>query len=143
MVELRPAQLARVPQRLAAVRAFCALAEAQSLAAANKRIGNILRKAEVTAPGTIDHGLLAEGAEQALARAVGTLEPAVQERLAAHDYGAALTLLARIREPVDAFFEKVMVMSEDAAVRRNRLLLLKRLHTTMNAVADISRLSVG
>lgn len=143
VVELRPAQLARVPQRLAAVRAFCALAEAQSLAAANKRIGNILRKAEVTAPGTIDHGLLAEGAEQALARAVGTLEPAVQERLAAHDYGAALTLLARIREPVDAFFEKVMVMSEDAAVRRNRLLLLKRLHTTMNAVADISRLSVG
>lgn len=143
VVELRPAELARVPERLAAVRAFSSLPEAQSLAAANKRIGNLLRKSASEAALTIDASLLTEDAERALAAAISRLEPELHARMAVHDYAGALTLLAQVREPVDQFFDTVMVMSEDVAQRHNRLALLTRLHTLMNGVADISRLSVS
>ncbi len=143
VVELRPDDLARVPKRLDAVRAFSALPQAQALAAANKRLGNLLKKSGSEAADSVDAGLLADAAERALAEAVGRLEPEVHARMAVHDYEAALALLAQARDPVDRFFEEVMVMTEDLPVRRNRLALLSRLHALMNGVADISRLSVA
>jgi glycyl-tRNA synthetase beta chain len=132
-----------VPDRLAAVRAFSALPEAQSLAAANKRIANLLRKSGAEAAASVDDRLLTDPAERSLGSIVVGLEPRLAAHMQAHDYAAALAMLAQAREPVDKFFEQVMVMSEDQAVRRNRLALLARLHTLMNGVADISRLSVA
>ena len=143
VVEQRPADLARVPDRLEAVRAFSQLPQAQALAAANKRIGNLLRKSGAEAAPATDPARLVEPAEIALGGAVLRLEPEVSARLGVHDYGAALALLAGAREPVDRFFDEVMVMVDDPALRANRLALLTRLHALMNGVADISRLSVG
>jgi len=139
VIALRP-PLHQAAARVRAVTAFQGLPEAASLAAANKRIGNLLRKAEgELAP--LDETRLAEPAEQALALAVRELEPQAQAQLAAGDFAGALSTLARVREPVDAFFADVMVMAEDPAVRANRLALLARLHGLMNRVADISRLA--
>lgn len=143
VVDQRPADLARVPDRLEAVRAFSLLPQAQALAAANKRIGNLLRKSGAEAAASIDTARLTEPAEQALAEAVAKLEPEVSARLAVHDYGAALAMLAGARDAVDRFFNEVMVMADDPGLRANRLALLSRLHALMNGVADISRLSVG
>lgn len=143
VVDQRPADLSRVPERLEAVRAFSQLPQAQALAAANKRIANLLRKSGAEASPHTDAARFTEPAERALAEAVLKLEPEVAARISAHDYGTALTLLAQAREPVDRFFDEVMVMADDPAVRANRLALLARLHTLMNGVADISRLSVG
>ena len=143
VVEQRPADLARVPDRLEAVRSFSQLPQAQALAAANKRIGNLLRKSGAEAAPAIDPSRLVEPAEIALSEAVSRLEPEVSARLAVHDYGSALSLLAEARESVDRFFDEVMVMVDNPAVRANRLALLARLHALMNGVADISRLSVG
>ena len=143
VVDQRPADLARVPDRLEAVRAFSLLPQAQALAAANKRIGNLLRKSGAEAAASLDTAKLTEPAEQALAEAVARLEPEVSARLAVHDYGAALAMLAGARDAVDRFFNEVMVMVDDPALRANRLALLSRLHALMNGVADISRLSVG
>jgi glycyl-tRNA synthetase beta chain len=143
VVDLRPADLSRIPQRLAAVRAFSALPEAQALAAANKRIGNLLRKADSPISPAVEDQLLADGAERALASVLVSLEPELHARMAVHDYESALKLLAQARQPVDRFFDEVMVMADDPAVRRNRLALLTKLHALMNGVADISRLSVS
>jgi len=143
VVEQRPADLARVPDRLEAVRAFSQLPQAQALAAANKRIGNLLRKSGAEAAPVTDPARLIEPAEIALGQAVSRLEPEVSARLGLHDYGAALALLAEARDSVDRFFDEVMVMVDDPALRANRLALLARLHALMNGVADISRLSVG
>ena len=149
VVDQGPDDLAGVPARLEAVRAFSSLPEAQALAAANKRIGNILRKAEGAdlaaasgATGGFDTALLAEPAERALADTIVALAPGVDAAMQASDYGTALALMARAREPVDRFFDSVMVMADDPAVRANRLALLARLRELMNRVADISRLSV-
>ena len=143
VVDQRPADLSRVPDRLQAVRGFSQLPQAQALAAANKRIGNLLRKSGAEAAPHTDAARFIEPAERALAEAVSRLEPEVAARIGAHDYGTALTLLAQVRESVDRFFDEVMVMADDPAIRANRLALLSRLHTLMNGVADISRLSVG
>lgn len=143
VVDQRPADLARVPDRLEAVRAFSQLPQAQALAAANKRIGNLLRKSAAEAASSVDSARLTEPAEQALAEAVAKLEPEVSARLVVHDYGAALAMLAGARDAVDRFFNEVMVMVDDPGLRANRLALLSRLHALMNGVADISRLSVG
>lgn len=141
VLALRPTDLGRVPERLAAVRAFSAMPEAQALAAANKRIANILRKSGDGAAAAVDEALLADAAERELAVRIAELEPAVAQCLAAHDDTGALAATARARDAVDQFFERVMVMADDAAVRANRLALLARLHGLMNRVADISRLS--
>ncbi|VCU69337.1 Glycine--tRNA ligase beta subunit [Pigmentiphaga humi] len=132
--------LAQVPARVRAVVAFSALPEAAALAAANKRIGNLLKKVEGE-PGAIDPALLAEPAEQALARALDTLRPQAESKFAQGDFAGALTVLSQAREPVDAFFADVMVMAEDPAIRANRLALLAGLHRVMNHVADLSRLA--
>lgn len=141
VLSLRPALLGDIAKRLAAVRTFAALPEATALAAANKRIGNILKKAEGEAlHGEVDASLLQEAAEIALAEQVAAIAPAVENKLALGDYTAALSALAGLRAAVDTFFDQVMVNADEAAIRRNRLVLLQKLHRLMNAVADISRL---
>ncbi len=132
--------LHQVAERVRAVTAFGQMPEAASLAAANKRIGNLLKKAEGEI-GEVDAARLADPAEKALAEAIARLGPQAGAQLAAGDFAANLRTLAQARGPVDAFFADVMVMAEDAALRANRLALLKKLHGLMNQVADISRLA--
>ncbi|URV24423.1 glycine--tRNA ligase subunit beta [Burkholderia gladioli] len=138
---LEPTRIDELIARLDAVREFTRLAEAEALAAANKRISNILKKSEVAAPGAIQPALLAEPAEQALAAQLAEVAPRVQSQLAARDYTGALSALAALRAPVDTFFNDVMVNAEDPALRANRLALLSALHQQMNCVADISKLA--
>ncbi len=126
--------------RVQAAAAFAQGPDAASLAAANKRIGNLLKKAEDTLA-SVNDALLTEPAEQALAQAIAQLQPVAQSLFDAGDYMAAMQTLARARAPVDAFFNDIMVMADDAAVRNNRLALLGQLHGLMNLVADISRLA--
>ena len=138
---LRPERLGDVPRRLAAVRAFAALPEADALAAANKRIGNILKKVEGVVEARVDAALLTEAAEQQLAAALQAVQPDADRLFEQHEYAASLQALAVLRVPVDAFFDGVMVNAEDAALRANRLGLLKTLHQAMNRVADLARLA--
>ncbi|PRG58402.1 glycine--tRNA ligase subunit beta [Burkholderia gladioli] len=138
---LEPTRIDELIARLDAVREFTRLAEAEALAAANKRISNILKKSEGAAPGSIQPALLAEPAEQALAAQLAEVAPRVQSQLAARDYTGALSALAALRAPVDTFFNDVMVNAEDPALRANRLALLSALHQQMNCVADISKLA--
>jgi glycyl-tRNA synthetase beta chain len=135
-----PDRLDDIIERLDAVKAFAALPEAQSLAAANKRITNILKKNEGT-QGEVQPGLLVEAAEQRLYGAMTETRIAVDKAFANGDFTATLKALANLRDDVDAFFNDVMVMAEDAALRANRLALLQSLHAMMNRVADISRLA--
>jgi glycyl-tRNA synthetase beta chain len=140
VLALRPQVLADVAQRLAAVRAFAALPESAALAAANKRITNILKKAgEVDAH--VNPALLREDAEKALHVAMQQLLPQSEAQFKAGDYTASLQTLAALRAPVDAFFEGVMVNAEEMDLRLNRQGLLKALHAAMNRVADLSRLA--
>jgi len=140
VVGQRPQRIDLVPQQLAAVRAFMELPEAESLAAANKRIGNILKKAD-TVPDSYDGALLLEPAERSLAAAYGAVRPAAERLYAGGDYTGMLKSLAPLKLPVDRFFDEVMVNVDDAKLRANRLGLLASLRATMNRVADISRLS--
>ena len=130
-----------IPQRLAAVRAFAALPEAPALAAANKRIGNILKKAPEAADAHVSEVLLQEPAEQALYAAMQQVVPAADAQFDAGDYAASLQTLAALRAPVDAFFDGVMVNAEQLDLRLNRLGLLKSLHAAMNRVALLERLA--
>jgi glycyl-tRNA synthetase beta chain len=141
VVSLRPQRIAEVKQRLAAVRAFAALPEAASLAAANKRIGNILKKSEVPSGLAVAPALLREEQEQALHQALTKVEAQAKPLFAKGDYQGSLKACAALRVPVDAFFDKVMVNAEDVALRNNRLALLRQLHGLMNQVADLARLA--
>jgi len=141
VLALSPARLGDVPRRLEAVRAFAALPEAASLAAANKRVGNILKKVDGEVPTQVDAALFKEAAEGALFEALQVAAPKAQAAFEASDYTASLQALAVLKAPVDAFFEGVMVNAEDAALRNNRLGLLATLHAAMNRVADLSRLA--
>jgi glycyl-tRNA synthetase beta chain len=141
VLSLNPQRLADVSARLKAVRAFAALPEAASLAAANKRVGNILKKAEGAVEPTVQPALLKEPAEAALSRALDTLRPKADAAFDGGDYTGSLRSLAGLREPVDAFFESVMVNADDPALRANRLGLLAQLHAAMNRVADLSKLA--
>jgi len=133
--------LAELPKILQAVQAFQKLPEAGALAAANKRIVNILRKAGQDYS-NVDAARLVEPAERALFDVMQQLSPDVETRLKAQDYTGALQRLAGLKQPVDAFFETVMVMADDPAIRENRLALLHDLKVLMNRVADIARLAV-
>ena len=140
VLALRPQQLGEVSRRLAAVRAFAALPEAPALAAANKRIANILKKApEVDAH--VSALLLKEPAEIALHSAMGRVLPEAHKQFETGDYTASLQTLAALRAPVDAFFDGVMVNAEEMDLRLNRQGLLKTLHVAMNRVADLSKLA--
>ncbi len=141
VVGLRPQRLGDIPKRLAAVRAFAALPESASLAAANKRVGNILKKAEGTVTAKVDAALLKEAAEVALNAALAAVKPQADAAFERGDYAASLQSLAALKAPVDKFFDDVMVNAEDAALRNNRLGLLAILHQAMNRVADLSKLS--
>ncbi len=133
--------LSEVPKRLTAVRAFAALPEAASLAAANKRIANILKKSDTTGAAAIDAQRLVEPAEQALHGALNTVQPLADALFDNGEYAASLRELAALKAPVDAFFDSVMVNADDAALRANRLALLAALHRAMNRVADLSKLA--
>jgi len=136
----QPSQPLDFDQRMAAVAAFRDLPESASLAAANKRIRNILRKADTPIPDTCNPDLLQDPAEQALAAALEALEAVVQPLFSRREYTGALCKLAALQGPVDRFFDDVMVMSDDTALRDNRLALLNRLSALFLQVADISQL---
>jgi glycyl-tRNA synthetase beta chain len=142
VLALKPQRLGDVAKRLAAVRAFAALPEAPALAAANKRVGNILKKAEGTVEAAVKPELLQEAAEKSLADALKTAGPKAEAAFASGDYAASLQALAALKAPVDAFFDGVMVNAEDPALKANRLGLLATLHQAMNRVADLSKLAV-
>ncbi|WP_028217875.1 glycine--tRNA ligase subunit beta [Paraburkholderia oxyphila] len=141
VLAMNPTRLDDIVARLDAVREFAALEEAASLAAANKRISNILKKSEGVEDAGVQSALFVENAEKALFAQLEQVTPRVQTQLAAREYTGALTALAALRETVDTFFNDVMVNAEDPALRANRLALLKALHRQMNSVADISRLA--
>jgi glycyl-tRNA synthetase beta chain len=138
---MRPVRIDVIPKQLAAVRAFAALPEAAALAAANKRVGNILKKVDGEVATKIDPALLREAAETALSKALDEVKPKADAAFAAGDYTASLQALAALRGPVDTFFTDVMVNAEDEKLRANRLGLLATLHAAMNRIADLSKLS--
>jgi glycyl-tRNA synthetase beta chain len=140
VLALAPTRIDLVPSKLAAVRAFAALPEAATLAAANKRIVNILKRTESTSD-AVDVALLQDPAEKTLFAELNAITPGIESQLAAEDYEGALKSLAGLRAAVDAFFDGVMVMADEPLTRANRLALLTRLAGLMNRVADISRLS--
>ena len=140
VVSQRPQRLGDVPKRLAAVRVFAALPEAPALAAANKRIGNILKKTDAVDP-HVSEILLQEPAEIALFAAMKNITPQANAQFEAGDHTASLQTLAALRAPVDAFFDGVMVNAEALDLRLNRLGLLTALHVAMNRVADLSKLA--
>jgi glycyl-tRNA synthetase beta chain len=133
---------AELPRRLDAVRAFAALPQAPALAAANKRISNILKKIPPVDP-HVSEVLLTEPAEVALYAAMREHAPVAAAQFDADDFTASLQTLAQLRAPVDAFFESVMVNAPEMDLRLNRLGLLQALHDAMNRVADLSRLDSG
>ncbi len=141
VLSLKPDRLVDVTDRLAAVRAFAALPEAAALAAANKRVGNILKKVEGELPAQVRDELLVEPAEKALMKALDFAQPQADIAFNQGQFTDSLKALAALRAPVDAFFESVMVNAEDAALRNNRLALLSRLHIAMNRVADLAKLA--
>jgi glycyl-tRNA synthetase beta chain len=137
---LQPQRLGEVAKRLLAVRAFAALPEATALAAANKRISNILKKTD-DVDAHVSPVLLKESAEKALHAAMQVVLPQAHTLWEAGDYTGSLQSLAALRVPVDAFFDDVMVNAEEMDLRLNRLGLLKCLHVAMNRVADLSKLA--
>jgi glycyl-tRNA synthetase beta chain len=143
VLSMNPARLDLLPRQLDAVRAFAGLAEAESLAAANKRVVNILRQAEAGGErfANAEGGLLVEPAEKALFAALGAASKLATPLFAAGDYTGYLKAFAMLKGPVDAFFDAVMVNAGDAGVRRNRLALLADLRREMNRVADLSKLA--
>jgi glycyl-tRNA synthetase beta chain len=140
VLALRPQRLGDVAKRLAAVRAFADLPEAAALAAANKRIANILKKAE-QADAHVNEALLRDEAEKNLHAAAREIAPRARSQFDAGDYAGSLRTLAGLRDSVDAFFDQVMVNAEESDLRLNRLGLLMTLHQAMNRVADLSRLA--
>jgi glycyl-tRNA synthetase beta chain len=141
VLSLRPPVLADIERRIEAVRAFAALDESPALAAANKRVGNILKKAEGGIGAVAEPARFVEVQETALFAALSEIAPRADAAFAAGDYTASLQALAALKVPVDDFFDHVMVNADDPALKANRLALLNQLHRTMNRVADISRLA--
>ncbi|HYB50650.1 MAG TPA: glycine--tRNA ligase subunit beta [Burkholderiaceae bacterium] len=144
VLSLRPGRLDRIGARMAAVRAFMQLPQAENLAAANKRIGNILKKAPVAdASARLDVHLLIEPAERELAAAFDAVAPQVDAALTAGDDAGVLRALVPLKPPVDRFFDEVMVMVDEPKLQDNRLTLLRQLRALMNQIADISLLAAG
>ncbi|MDP2247342.1 MAG: glycine--tRNA ligase subunit beta [Nitrosomonadales bacterium] len=130
-----------IPERLEAVKSFASLSEAPALAAANKRVGNILKKSGVEIEAKIDNSKLIEPAEKSLAEALAKVKPIADSAFESGDYTASLQALAALKAPVDDFFDNVMVNVDDPALKANRLGLLAMLHQAMNRVADLSKLA--
>jgi glycyl-tRNA synthetase beta chain len=140
VLALNPSLLREVPKRLEAVRAFSSLEEAPALAAANKRVGNILKKVEGNVDAKINDALLQEPAEKTLASTIARIKPEADALFESGDYTNSLKALAALKAPVDDFFDNVMVNADDPALKANRLGLLATLHQAMNRVADLSKL---
>jgi len=140
VLALAPTRIDQVLPRLEAVKIFAAMPEAAALAAANKRIVNILKKSEAESAGKVDVTLLQEEAEKGLFAQLTAISPGIESQLAASDYTGALKALAGLRAAVDSFFDNVMVNADEPLTRANRLALLSQLANLMNRVADISRL---
>lgn len=141
VLSLAPQRLSEIPTRLNAVRLFASLAEAPALAAANKRVSNILKKVEGTVDASINESLLQEAAEKSLASALATIKPKADSLFESGDYTGSLQALAALKAPVDDFFDNVMVNADDPALKANRLGLLATLQLAMNRVADLSKLA--
>jgi glycyl-tRNA synthetase beta chain len=141
VLSMRPMALDLVPRQLQAVKAFAAMPEAPSLAAANKRIANILKKSDSAAVDSVDESRLIEPAEKALHASIASIAPKADALFSKREYTASLRELAALKAPVDAFFDQVMVNADDPVLRANRLALLSHLHQSMNRVADLSRLA--
>jgi glycyl-tRNA synthetase beta chain len=141
VLSLAPSLLSEVPKRLEAVRIFATLPEAPALAAANKRVSNILKKVEGEVKAEVNANLLQEAAEKALNEALNKVKPQADKLFESGDYTASLQALAALKAPVDDFFDHVMVNADDPALKANRLGLLATLHQTMNRVADLSKLA--
>jgi glycyl-tRNA synthetase beta chain len=141
VLSLNPKLLSEIPHRINAVRAFSSLEEAPALAAANKRVGNILKKVEGEVKAEVNTNLLQESAEVALNEALSKIKPVADKLFESGDYTASLKSLAALKAPVDAFFDNVMVNADDPALKVNRLGLLATLHQAMNRVADLSKLA--
>ncbi len=141
VVSPHPPSWVQLPARLAAVKAFSALPESAALAAANKRIANILKKSDAAAATKLDDARLVEPAERALSDALAAVAPCADALFERGEFTASLRELAALKAPVDAFFDQVMVNVDDPLLRANRLALLARLHEAMNRVADLSRLA--
>ncbi len=141
VLALNPSLLSEIPKRLEAVRAFSSLDEAPALAAANKRVGNILKKIEGTVAAKINDTLLHEPAEKALASVLAKIKPEADALFESGDYTNSLKALAALKAPVDDFFDNVMVNADDPALKANRQGLLATLHQAMNRVADLSKLA--
>jgi len=133
-------RLDQIPKQLDAVRAFALLPEAPSLVAANKRIANILKQADGV-PAEFDAALFTQTEETGLAEAFAAVQPGFESAFRAGDYTEALRALAALKAPVDAFFDKVLVMDKDERVKQNRIGFLGKLHATMNRIADLSKLA--
>ena len=141
VLSLAPNLLSEVPKCLEAVRSFANLPEAPALAAANKRVTNILKKVEGEVKAQVNANLLQEAAEKALNDALGKVKPQADKLFENGDYTASLQALAALKAPVDDFFDNVMVNAEEPSLKANRLGLLAALHQTMNRVADLSKLA--
>ena len=141
VLSFQSVRLSEVPRRLSAVRAFARMPESGPLAAANKRITNILKKSDAPAAASIDDAQLVEPAERALTSVLRAVQPLADSLFDNGEYAASLRELAVLKAPVDAFFDSVMVNADDAALRNNRLALLAALHAAMNRVADLSKLA--
>jgi len=141
VLSLSPNQLSEVPRRLDAVKSFANLPEAPALAAANKRVSNILKKVEAEVKVEVNQTLLQEAAEKSLYEALRQVKPQADKLFEAGDYTGSLQALAVLKAPVDDFFDNVMVNADDPALKANRLGLLATLHQAMNRVADLSKLA--
>ena len=140
VITIRP-PINQIMKRIDAVRSFASLAEAPALAAANKRVGNILKKVEGEVKAEVNANLLQEPAEIALNKALSSVKPEADKLFESGDYTASLQALAALKAPVDDFFDNVMVNAEDVDLKNNRLALLNQLHQAMNRVADLSKLA--
>jgi len=140
VIALEPTRPIDFDRRIHAVNEFRKLEEAQSLAAANKRTGNILKKIKGELPTTVNEALLLERAEKALYEQLQVMSSRVRPELDAGNYAAALKELAGLRDSIDAFFDQVMVMVDDEALKNNRIALLSQLHGLFIESADLSRL---
>ncbi len=141
LISIYPISFAEIPTRIEAVRSFASLPEAPALAAANKRVGNILKKVEGEVKAEVNANLLQEPAEIALNAALSQVKPEADKLFESGDYTASLKALAALKAPVDDFFDNVMVNADDVNLKNNRLGLLAILHQTMNRVADLSKLA--
>jgi glycyl-tRNA synthetase beta chain len=141
VLALNPALLSEIPNRLAAVRVFASLPEADALAAANKRVSNILKKVESPVAAKVNESLLQEAAEKTLSQALAKVKPEADMLFEFGDYAGSLQALAALKIPVDDFFDNVMVNADDPVLKVNRLGLLATLHQAMNRVADLSKLA--